>query len=121
MTGDREKEQRVQAALRRHVRTSAFAETEKAISFMLPDPQMQKMRTRIKAAQTQIGKELRSRLRPFQHRYEQTARDGDTARPTLTCPGKHSRRGHIYVLDHGHETSRKQPHWSHNSESRPIP
>lgn len=119
MTGDRE-EQRVQEAVRRHVRTSAFAEAEDVISFVLSDPRVQKVRARIEAAETQIGRELCARLQPFQDRYDQAVRDGNTARLTRICPGKHGRWGRICVLDDGHETSMEEPHWGHNSEGRPI-
>jgi hypothetical protein len=110
----------VQAAVRRHVRTSAFAEAEKVISFALSDPQVQQARARIEAAETQLGMELCARLQPFQDRYEQAVRDGDAARLTGICPGKHGRWGRICVLDDGHETSMEEPHWGHNSQGQPI-
>lgn len=57
-------EQRVQEAVRRHARNSAFAEAEKAISFMLSDPGVQEARARVEAAETQPGMELCARLQP---------------------------------------------------------
>ncbi|MFB6437518.1 hypothetical protein ACFCVY_12155 [Streptomyces sp. NPDC056411] len=120
MTGDRLEEQRVQAAVRRHVRNTAFAEAEKVISFALSDPQVQEVRARIEVAETQLGRELCARLQPFQDRYEQAVRDSDAARLTRICPGKHGRWGRICDLDVGHETSMEEPHWGHNSEGRPI-
>ncbi|MFD5737856.1 hypothetical protein ACFWIY_34370 [Streptomyces sioyaensis] len=120
MTGDRVEEQRVQEAVRRHVRNSAFAEAETVISLLLSDPQVQQARAQVEAAETQLGIELRSRLQPFQDRYEQAVRDGDAARLTRICPGKHGRWGRICVLDEGHETSVEEPHWGHNREGQPI-
>lgn len=79
----------MQAAVRRHVRNSAFAKAEKVISFVLSDPQVQQARARIEAAETQLGMELCARLQPFQDRYEQAVREGDAARLTRICPGKH--------------------------------
>ncbi|MGW9175863.1 hypothetical protein [Streptomyces decoyicus] len=120
MTDDRVEEQRVQEAVQRHVRTSAFAEAEKVISFVLADPQVQQARARVEAAETQLGIELRGRLQAFQDRYERAVRDGDAARLTRICPGKHGRWGRICVLDDGQETSIEEPHWGHNSEGQPI-
>jgi hypothetical protein len=116
----REDEQRVQEAVQGHVRNSAFAEAEKVISFVLSDPRVQQVREQVEAAETELGRELRARLQPFQDRYEQAVRDGDAARLTGICPGKHGRWGRICVLDDGHETSLKEPHWGLNSEGQPI-
>ncbi|GGN61339.1 hypothetical protein GCM10012285_60130 [Streptomyces kronopolitis] len=120
MAGDRVEERRVQEAVRRHVRTSAFAEAEKVISFVLSDPRVQEVRAQVEAAETQIGRELCARLQPFQDRFEQAVRDGDAAVLAGICPGKHGRWGRICVLDDGHETSIEEPHWGYNSEGRPI-
>ncbi|WP_206739569.1 hypothetical protein [Streptomyces lydicus] len=119
MTGDRE-EQRVREAVRRHIRISAFAEAEKVISFVLSDPCVQEARARGQAGETQLGRELRARLQPFQDRYDQAVRDGDTDRLTRICLGKHGRWGRICVLNDGHETSMEEPHWGHNSAGQPI-
>ncbi|MGW9175866.1 hypothetical protein [Streptomyces decoyicus] len=108
------------AAVRQHVPHSAFAEAEKVIPFELSDPQVQEVRARIEAAETQIGRELCARLQPFQDRYADAVRDGDAGQLTGICSGKHSRWGRICVLDEGHETSMEEPHWGHNSEGRPI-
>ncbi|MCZ1012700.1 hypothetical protein O1L68_44285 [Streptomyces lydicus] len=116
----REEEQRVQEAVRGHVRTSAFAEAERVISSVLADPQVQQARARIEAAETELGRELRARLQSFQDRYERAVREGDAARLAGICPGKHGRWGRICVLDDGHETSMEEPHWGHNSEGQPI-
>ncbi|MFG2683983.1 hypothetical protein [Streptomyces sp. NPDC048392] len=113
-------DQRVQAAVRRHLRNRAFAEAEKVISLVLSDPQVQQARAQIEAAETQIGLELRTRLQPFQDRYEQAVRDGDADVFIKICPGKHGRWGRICVLDDGHETSMEEPHWGHNSDGEPI-
>ncbi|WP_216586537.1 hypothetical protein [Streptomyces brasiliscabiei] len=113
-------DQRVQAAVRRHLRNSAFAEAEKVISFVLSDPQVQQARAQIEAAETQIGMELRSRLQPFQDRYEQAVRDGDTEVLIRICPGKHGRWGRVCVLDDGHETLLEESHWGYNSDGEPI-
>ncbi|MEU9485959.1 hypothetical protein AB0D83_20225 [Streptomyces decoyicus] len=118
MTGDRMEERRVREAVRRHVRTSAFAEAEKVISFVLSDPRVQEARTQVEAAETQLGIELRDRLQPFQDRYDQAVRDGDAARLTQICAGKHGRWGRICVLDKGHEM--EEPHWGRNSEGQPV-
>ncbi|WP_405691396.1 hypothetical protein [Streptomyces sp. NBC_00057] len=116
----REEEQRVQAAVQRHVRTNAFAEADKVISFVLSDPQVQQARAQIGAAETELGMELCARLQPFKDCYEQAVRDGDADRLTGICPGKHGHWGRICVLDDGHETSMEEPHWGHNSEGQPI-
>lgn len=116
----RDEEQRVQEAVRGHVRRRAFAEAEQVSSLVLADPQVQEARARIEAAETELGMELRARLQPFQDRYEQAVREGDAARLTGICPGKHGRWGRICVLDDGHEALMEEPHWGHNSEGRPI-
>jgi hypothetical protein len=115
-----EEEQRVQEAVRRHVRNSAFAEAEKVISALLSDPGVQEARAQVEASETELGMELCARLQPFQDRYDQAVRDGDAALLAGICPGKHSRWGRICVLDDGHETSMEEPHWGRNSEGRPI-
>jgi hypothetical protein len=120
MTGDSVEGQRVGAAVRWHVRTRAFAEAEKAISFLLADPQVRQARAQIEAAETQFGLKLRARLQPFQDRYKQAVRDGDIDVLTGICPGKHGRWGRICVLDDGHETSLEEPHWGHNGDGEPI-
>lgn len=116
----RDEEQRVQEAVQGHVRTSAFAEAEQVISLVLADPQVQQASAQIEAAETELGMELRARLQPFQDRYDQAVREGDAARLTGICPGKHGRWGRICVLDDGHETSMQKPHWGHNNEGQPI-
>ncbi|WP_461087548.1 hypothetical protein [Streptomyces deserti] len=110
----------MQAAVRRHVRRKAFEDAEKAVSIVLSDPQVQLVRAQIEEAETRFGLELPARLQPFQDRYDQAVRDGDAARLTGICPGKHGRWGRICVLDDGHETSMEEPHWGHNSEGQPI-
>ncbi|MCE7079595.1 hypothetical protein [Streptomyces sp. ST2-7A] len=120
MTGDHTQEERVREALRRHSRTRAFLEAEKVISALLSDPGVQEARTRVEAAETELGRELSTRLQPFRDRYEQAVREGDAARLTGICPGKHGRWGRICVLPDGHETSMEEPHWGHNSQGQPI-
>lgn len=117
---ERNEEQPVQEAVRRHVRNSAFAEAEKVISALLSDPGVQEARAQVEAAETQLGMELRAHLQPFQDRYDQAVRDGDAGRLTGLCPGKHGRWGRICVLDEGHEVSMEAPHWGHNSKGQPI-
>ncbi|WP_314416219.1 hypothetical protein [Streptomyces sp. DSM 40484] len=120
MTGDSAEDQRVEAAVRRHVRNCAFTEAEKVISFLLADPQVQQAGARIEAAETQFGLELRARLQPFQDRYERAVGDGDIDVLMRVCAGKHGRWGRICVLADGHETSLEEPHWGHNSHGEPI-
>ncbi|MGJ5899301.1 hypothetical protein ACSCBZ_46295 [Streptomyces niveiscabiei] len=115
-----EEERRVQEAVRRHVRNSAFAEAEKAISLLLSDPGVQEARARMEAAETEFGLELQARLQPYQDRYDLAVAEGDAARLTEVCAGKHGRWGRICVLPDGHETSMEEPHWGRNSEGRPI-
>ncbi|WP_405606305.1 hypothetical protein [Streptomyces sp. NBC_00076] len=110
----------MQAAVRRQRREMDALWAEKAISVVLADPQVQRVSAQIQEAETQFGLELRTRLQPFQDRYDQAVRDGDAARLTGICPGKHGRWGRICVLDDGHETSMEEPHWGRNSEGRPI-
>jgi hypothetical protein len=110
----------VQEAVREHGRNSAFAEVERVISLVLADPQVQEARARVEAVETELDMELSARLQPFQDRYEQAVREGDAARLTGICPGKHGRWGRICVLADGHETSMEEPHWGHNSEGQPI-
>ncbi|BCL33437.1 hypothetical protein ACFFS2_39240 [Streptomyces aurantiacus] len=116
----RDEEQRVQEAVQRHVRRRAFAEAEQVISLVLADPQVQEARAQVEAAETELGMELSARLQSFQDRYDQAVRDGDVARLTGICPGKHGRWGRICVLDDGHEVSMEEPHWGRNSEGQPI-
>ncbi|MFF4845801.1 hypothetical protein [Streptomyces collinus] len=51
------------------------------------------MSAQIEAAETQLGLALRTRLRPFQDRYERAVRDSDTAVLTGLCAGTHGRCG----------------------------
>ncbi|MFJ2136405.1 hypothetical protein ACIOMQ_37320 [Streptomyces sp. NPDC087845] len=44
-------ERRVQEAVRRHARTSTFAEAEQAISLVLSDPGVQEARARVEASE----------------------------------------------------------------------
>ena len=120
MPDDHTEEQRVQAAVRRHARTRAFAQAEDVVSAVLSDPGVHEARARVEAAEMQLGMELRARLQPFQDRCDQAVRDGDAARFTEGCGGKHGRWGRICVLPDGHETSMEEPHWGCNSEGRPI-
>ncbi|MGW6882652.1 hypothetical protein ACWGEU_20595 [Streptomyces goshikiensis] len=77
-------------------------------------------RAQVEAAETAFGRELCARLQPFQDRHDQAVRDGEAARLTETCLGKHGRWGRICVLPDGHETSLEEPHWGRSSEGRPI-
>lgn len=120
MTDDGFEEQRVQAAVRRHRREMDWFWAARIFSSALSDPQVQRARAQVEAAQTQFGLELRARLQPFQDRYDQAAHEGDVALLTGICPGKHGRWGRICVLDEDHETSMEEPHWGHNSEGQPI-
>ncbi|WJY43159.1 hypothetical protein QT196_38490 (plasmid) [Streptomyces sp. P9-2B-2] len=115
-----EEERRVQDAVRRHARTSAFAEAEDVIAFVLSDPGVQEARARVETAETELGLELCDRLQPFQDRYYQAVAGGNAARLTEVCAGKHGHWGRICVLPDGHETSMEEPHWGRNSEGRPI-
>lgn len=120
MTGDSSEEQRVQAAVQRHrLEMDAFW-AEKAISAVLADPQVQRVRAQVLEAETQFGLELRACLQPFQDRYDQAVRDGNTAVLIGICPGKHGRWGRICVLDEGHAAAIEEPHWGHNSDGQPI-
>lgn len=113
-------ERRVQDAVRRHVRTRAFAEAEDVISSVLSDPGVQAALNRVEAAETELGMELCARLQPFQDRYDQAVAAGDADGLAGLCGGKHGRWGRICVLPDGHETSMEEPHWGRNSEGRPI-
>lgn len=115
-----EEERRVQEAVRRHARNSAFAEAEDVISFVLSDTGVQEARARVEAAETELGMELCARLQPFQDRYDQAVAAGDADGLAGLCGGKHGRWGRICVLPDGHETSMEEPHWGRNSEGRPI-
>ncbi|MFE1782425.1 hypothetical protein ACFW9F_07495 [Streptomyces sp. NPDC059506] len=88
-----EEERRVQEAVRRHARAKAFAEAEDVISAVLSDPGVQEARARVEAAETKLGMELCARLLPFQDRYDQAVAEGDAARLTEVCAGKHGRWG----------------------------
>ncbi|MFG3013506.1 hypothetical protein ACGFZB_24135 [Streptomyces cinerochromogenes] len=81
----------MQEAVRRHARTSAFAEAEQVLSFVLSGLGVQEARARVEAAETELGTELRARFQPFQDRYDQAVRDGDAARLSGICSGKHGR------------------------------
>jgi uncharacterized protein involved in exopolysaccharide biosynthesis len=74
MTGDSSEEQRVQAAVRRQRREMHALWAEKAISVVLADPQVQRVSAQIQEVETQFGLELRTRLQPFQDRYDQCRR-----------------------------------------------
>ncbi|MFE9782234.1 hypothetical protein ACFYPA_29285 [Streptomyces sp. NPDC005775] len=119
--GDQETgEQRVRGAVRRHARARAFTEAEDVITAVLADPGVREARARVKAAETELGMELSTRLQPFQDRYNQAVTAGDADGLTGLCGGKHGRWGRICVLPDGHETSMEEPHWGRNSEGRPI-
>lgn len=60
---------------------------------MLSDPRVRQVSAQIEAAETQLGLALRTRLRPFQDRYERAVRDSDTAVLTGLCAGTHGRCG----------------------------
>ncbi|MFF0764305.1 hypothetical protein ACFYWH_30385 [Streptomyces sp. NPDC003737] len=120
MTGESSEGLRVQAAVRRHARNRAFAEVEDVISFVLSAPGVQEARAQVETAETVLGMELCARFQPFQDRYDQAVRDGDAARLTGICPGKHGYWGRICVLPDGHETSMQEPHWGRNSDGQPI-
>ncbi|MFI1831326.1 hypothetical protein ACH41E_33505 [Streptomyces sp. NPDC020412] len=113
-------EQWVQEAVRQHGRTRAFAAAEDVISAVLSDPGVQEARARVEAAEAEFGRELCARLQPFQDRYDQAVRDGEAARLTEVCAGRHGRWGRICVLPDGHEISMEEPHWGRNGEGRPI-
>lgn len=81
-------EQRVQDAVRRHARTSAFAEAEDVISAVLADPGVQAARERVEAAETELGLELCARLQPFQDRYDQAVAAGDADGLAGLCGGQ---------------------------------
>ncbi|MFD3847931.1 hypothetical protein ACFWVB_18820 [Streptomyces microflavus] len=115
-----EEERRVQDAVRRHARTRALAKVETVFSAVLSDPGVREARDRVEAAETKLGLELGARLRPFQHRYDQAAEEGDTDGLAGLCAGKHGRWGRICVLPDGHEASMEEPHWGRNGEGRPI-
>ncbi|MFF5639731.1 hypothetical protein [Streptomyces sp. NPDC012825] len=117
-TGDEER--RVRDAVRRHARSSAFAEAEKVISAVLSDPGVQEARPRVEAAERELGAELRARLQPLQDRYDQAVREGDASLLAGVCAGKHGHWGRICVLDDGHEAALEEPHWGRNGEGRPI-
>lgn len=119
MTSDSE-DQRVEAAVRRHVRHSAFEEAEKGVSFVLSDPQVQRVKAQIEESEMRFGWDLSARLQPFRDRYDQAVRDGDVSVLIRICPGKHGRWGRICLLDKGHETSMEEPHWGYTSEGQPI-
>ncbi|MFH8687473.1 hypothetical protein ACH4EC_11450 [Streptomyces anulatus] len=59
----------------------------------------------IQAAKTELGRESRARLQPFQDHYNQAVRNGDTAQLTEVCTGKNGRWERVCVLDDGYETS----------------
>ncbi|MBM7054111.1 hypothetical protein [Streptomyces durocortorensis] len=114
------KDQRVQEAVRRHVRTRAFADAENVFTAVLSDPGVREARDRLEAAETELGPELGARLQPFQDRYDQAVAEGDANGLAGLCGCKHGRWGRICVLPDGHETSMEEPHWGRNSEGRPI-
>lgn len=116
----REGDQRIQQAVRRHTRTSAFAEAEKMSAALMSDPRVQEARAQVEMAEVQLGTELCARLQAYQERYEQAVREGDMAWLAGVCPGKHGRWGRICVLPAGHETSLEEPHRGHTSEGEPI-
>ncbi|RNG30451.1 hypothetical protein [Streptomyces botrytidirepellens] len=94
MTGDNGEEQRVQAAVRWHRWEMDAFWAEKAISIVLADPQVQRVRAQIQEAETRFGLELRARLQPFQDRYDQAVRDVVTVQkgPEVQC-GCWARKG----------------------------
>ncbi|MFH8717490.1 hypothetical protein [Streptomyces zaomyceticus] len=74
----------------------------------------------MEAAETELGLELRARLWLFQDRCDWAVAEGDAARLTEVCAGKHGHWRWICALPDGHETSMEEPHWGRNSEGRPI-
>ncbi|WP_046725329.1 hypothetical protein [Streptomyces xiamenensis] len=113
-------EQRVREAVRRHERSSTFTEAEKVISAVLSDPQVQQVRARSKAAESELGVELSARLQPFQDRYGQALRESDTAVLTGICPGTHGRWDGPASWTTGTRRRCEEPRWGHTSEGRPI-
>ncbi|WP_247702582.1 hypothetical protein [Streptomyces sp. F63] len=67
-----------------------------------------------------LGIELCTRLQQFQDCYDQAVAEGDAARFTEVCAGKHGRWVRVCVLPDGHETSMEEPHWGRSSEGRLI-
>ncbi|MDG9687792.1 hypothetical protein QC334_34555 [Streptomyces sp. DH18] len=117
VTRDRAEEQRVREAVRRHGRTRAFADAENVLSAVLSDPGVREAWDRLKAAETELGRELYGHLQPFQDQLR-TGRGGgrrDRARRALRGQARP-----LGPVPDGHETSMEEPHWGRNSEGRPI-
>ncbi|MCX4481667.1 hypothetical protein OOK44_35430 [Streptomyces cellulosae] len=120
MTTNDSADQRGQDALRRHALWRAAWEAETAISAVISDPEVQRLRTLIEEEEVRLGDELRARFQTFQDRYDQAVRDLDADALTRICPGKHGRWGRICVLDDGHDPLAGAPHWGYAGDGRPI-
>jgi hypothetical protein len=80
-----------------------------AITTVLADPEVQRLRDLIDQEEQSAGRELRDRFQVFADRRDQAVRDGDLDTLTRICPAKHGRWGRACVLTTGHDDT--APHW----------
>jgi hypothetical protein len=118
MAGSDSETERVAAAVQRHVLARRQWEVETAISTVVSDPEVRRLRAEIEQEEKRAGAELRSTFQALQDRYETAVRTADFDVLSRTCPGKHGRWGRICVLASGHEAA--ELHWGITSEGWPI-
>ncbi|MFD7859137.1 hypothetical protein ACFV6B_33460 [Streptomyces microflavus] len=113
-----DEQERIRTAVAGHARRRAWREAETAISAVLADPEVRRLRALIEQEETRAGRELRAEFQAFQDRYESAVRTGDIGVLAQVCAGKHGRWGRICVQSTGHET--RTPHWGITPGGEPV-
>ncbi|MET9707754.1 hypothetical protein [Streptomyces griseus] len=108
MTTDGKAEE-IRTTVAERARQRAWREAERAISVVLADPEVERLRALIEQEEAAAGRGLRDELQAFQDQYDHAVRTGDVAALAVLCPGKHARWGRICVLTTGHQD--ELPHW----------
>ncbi|WP_128380404.1 hypothetical protein [Streptomyces cavernae] len=101
-----------------HARWRVQWESETALTAVMSDPTVQRLKEEIDRVEASLAHELEPLLRRFQERYDRAVQDGDFDVLIRRCPGKHGRWGRVCVLDVGHEA--EYPHLGTTPEGQPV-
>ncbi|WP_420313286.1 hypothetical protein ACOB87_44100 [Streptomyces sp. YS-B37] len=93
-------------------------ETETALTAVMSDPEVQRLKQEIDGLEPAVAQELSPLLRRFQERYDRAVRDADLDLLSHSCAGKHGQWGRICVLDIGHEA--EYPHVGTTAGGQPV-